>query len=181
MSATVRVIQGIVADHYGMTREQLLSKRRTRDIVRPRQIAIALCRQFTTLSLPRLGQMFGDLDHTTVMHAVKRVAVLEEQNRDLRADLVHLRRVAKARADRLAASAARLARGQLRGDWVWRFERVALRVGMERARTIFAQRAFVALGSLERGTFHLERDALAASEYLRRRQRRLRMQEPAHV
>ena len=66
-------IQKTVADYYGLPLRELLSKRRTRSLARPRQVAMALAKELTEHSLPEIGDAFGGRDHTTVLHACKQV------------------------------------------------------------------------------------------------------------
>ena len=73
MRLTVDKIQRAVAEEFGITLNDMTSKRRARDIARPRQVAMYLCKKLTKRSLPDIGRRFGGRDHTTVMHAVKRV------------------------------------------------------------------------------------------------------------
>lgn len=73
---TIENIQKTVADHYKIKVSDLLSKRRSRSIARPRQIAMALAKQLTTHSLPEIGDAFGGRDHTTVIHACRKVEEL---------------------------------------------------------------------------------------------------------
>lgn len=75
-SPTVVEIQTAVADHYRVTKLDLLSERRARAIARPRQVAMWLCKRLTTRSLPDIGRRFGGRDHTTVLHAVRRIEAL---------------------------------------------------------------------------------------------------------
>ena len=77
---TVENIQRTVAQHFKIRVADLISKRRTRSIARPRQIAMALSKKLTTHSLPEIGDAFGGRDHTTVLHACRKVAELREQN-----------------------------------------------------------------------------------------------------
>ena len=97
---TVEEIQKTVASYHGMPVSVLLSKRRTRDIVRPRQQAMFLCKELTTRSLPDIGKRFGDMDHTTVMHACRRIAKLIDENAAVRSDVEHLRRMLRQRRER---------------------------------------------------------------------------------
>lgn len=97
---TVEEIQRTVANYHGMPVTVLLSKRRTRDIVRPRQQAMFLCKELTTRSLPDIGKRFGDMDHTTVMHACKRIAKLMDENTAVRSDVEQLRRLLRQRRER---------------------------------------------------------------------------------
>lgn len=70
---TVDLIQRIVCAHYGITRIDIISDRRSRDITWPRQVAMYLVKSITPRSLPDIGKRFGGKDHTTVMHAVRKV------------------------------------------------------------------------------------------------------------
>ena len=70
---TIEEIQKRVAEHWGLRVTDMTSSRRARTVARPRQVAMYLAKQFTDRSLPEIGRMFGNRDHTTVMHAVKRV------------------------------------------------------------------------------------------------------------
>lgn len=70
----VHFIQEVVADYYQLNVEALISKKRSRDIAYPRQIAMYLTRELTPLSLPKIGEAFGGRDHTTVMHACEKIA-----------------------------------------------------------------------------------------------------------
>jgi chromosomal replication initiator protein len=97
---TVEEIQKTVANYHGMPVSILLSKRRTRDIVRPRQQAMFLCKEFTTRSLPDIGKRFGDMDHTTVMHACKRISKLMDESAVVRSDVEQLRRLLRQRRER---------------------------------------------------------------------------------
>jgi chromosomal replication initiator protein len=67
-------IQRIVARQYNVSRADLLSSRRTANVVRPRQIAMYLAKELTQKSLPEIGELFGGRDHTTVLHAVRKIA-----------------------------------------------------------------------------------------------------------
>lgn len=70
---TGETIQQVVSDYYKVDITALKSKRRTKDIVLPRQIAMYLCRELTDLSLPQIGELFGGRDHTTVLHAYEKI------------------------------------------------------------------------------------------------------------
>ena len=70
---TIDDIQRKVADYYNLRLSDLLSARRSRTIARPRQIAMYLSKILTTRSLPEIGRKFGGRDHTTVIHAVKKI------------------------------------------------------------------------------------------------------------
>lgn len=80
-------IQTMVCAVYGLTLNQLLADRRTKDIVLPRQIAIYLCKELTAHSLPQIGRKFGGKDHTTILHAVRRIRSQIESDSKL-ADIV---------------------------------------------------------------------------------------------
>ena len=73
---SIENIQKTVADFYNIRIADLKSKRRNRQIARPRQIAMSIAKELTTLSLPDIGEAFGGRDHTTVIHACKKVAEL---------------------------------------------------------------------------------------------------------
>lgn len=84
---TVDEIQKTVADHYGLSKEDLLSERRTRAVARPRQAAMYLAKHLTVRSYPDIGRRFGGRDHTTVLHAVRRIEALRAEDPTLAADL----------------------------------------------------------------------------------------------
>lgn len=75
---SIENIQKTVAEYYGMRVSELKSKRRNRQIARPRQIAMSLAKELTSLSLPDIGEAFGGRDHTTVIHACKKIAELSK-------------------------------------------------------------------------------------------------------
>lgn len=79
-------IQKTVADYYGLQIKDLLSKRRTRSLARPRQVAMALCKELTEHSLPEIGDAFAGRDHTTVLHACKQIRRLMDTDGKLRED-----------------------------------------------------------------------------------------------
>ncbi|MFY9259432.1 MAG: chromosomal replication initiator protein DnaA [Gallionella sp.] len=79
-------IQKTVADYYRIKLAELLSKKRTRNLTRPRQLAMALTREITSLSLPEIGNAFGGKDHSTVIHACKAVAELRATDPTVDAD-----------------------------------------------------------------------------------------------
>ena len=89
---TVDEIQKATADHYGMKQADLISERRTRAVARPRQAAMWLAKQLTTRSLPDIGRRFGGRDHTTVIHAVRRIDELRATDSQLARDLEVLTR-----------------------------------------------------------------------------------------
>jgi chromosomal replication initiator protein len=79
-------IQKTVADYYGLQIKDLLSKRRTRSLARPRQVAMALAKELTEHSLPEIGDAFAGRDHTTVLHACRQIKHLQETDGKLRED-----------------------------------------------------------------------------------------------
>lgn len=82
-----------VTDHFGVNLTDMLSARRTRSIARPRQMAMYLAKQLTSKSLPEIGRRFGKRDHTTVIHAVKKIEELKAIDSQMAKDLEHLRRI----------------------------------------------------------------------------------------
>ena len=85
-------IQRTVAEYYKLKLSDLLSKRRTRSIARPRQVAMALSKELTNHSLPEIGEAFGGRDHTTVLHGCRKVKELQETMADIREDYKNLMR-----------------------------------------------------------------------------------------
>ncbi len=79
-------IQKTVADYYGLQIKDLLSKRRTRSLARPRQVAMALAKELTEHSLPEIGDAFAGRDHTTVLHACRQIKSLQESDGKLHED-----------------------------------------------------------------------------------------------
>jgi chromosomal replication initiator protein len=77
---TVDHIQKMVSEHYGLKQADLISERRARAVARPRQVAMWLAKQITTRSLPDIGRRFGGRDHTTVLHAVRRIESLKAED-----------------------------------------------------------------------------------------------------
>ena len=88
---TVDRIQTEVASEYGVTVEGLKSRKRTKNLTVPRQIAMLLCRQLTDLPLVEIGQAFGGRDHTTVIHACDKVETEIGDNRAVRMRIEQLR------------------------------------------------------------------------------------------
>lgn len=86
-------IQKVVASHYNVSKHDLLSARRTRAIVRPRQIAMYLAKTMTPRSFPEIGKRFGGRDHTTVLHAVRKVEELAAADEALKQEIELLRRM----------------------------------------------------------------------------------------
>jgi chromosomal replication initiator protein len=89
---TIENIQKTVAEYYKIRIADLLSKRRNRSVARPRQVAMALAKELTSHSLPEIGDAFGGRDHTTVLHACKRVKELRETDRRVGEDYMNLLR-----------------------------------------------------------------------------------------
>jgi chromosomal replication initiator protein len=83
----------VVTKHYGVNRSDLLSSRRNRSIVRPRQIGMYLAKSLTSRSLPEIGRRFGGRDHTTVLHAIRKVDELIGADNALREDVEILKRL----------------------------------------------------------------------------------------
>ncbi|MFA5580763.1 MAG: chromosomal replication initiator protein DnaA [Paracoccaceae bacterium] len=89
---TVEEIQRRVAEHYNIRLSDMIGPKRVRAIARPRQMAMYLAKQMTSRSLPEIGRRFGGRDHTTVMHGVKRIEELKDQDHQIAEDLELLRR-----------------------------------------------------------------------------------------
>ncbi len=85
-------IQRTVAEYYKIKISDILSKRRSRSVARPRQVAMALSKEITNHSLPEIGDAFGGRDHTTVLHACRKIAELSETDADIREDYKNLLR-----------------------------------------------------------------------------------------
>lgn len=90
---TIEEIQKQVASHFNIRTSDMHSARRARSVARPRQVAMYLAKQLTTRSLPEIGRKFGGRDHTTVMHAVKKVEELREHDSTFAEDVELLRRM----------------------------------------------------------------------------------------
>jgi chromosomal replication initiator protein len=89
---TISNIQKVVAEYYKIRVADLLSPRRSRSITRPRQLAMALAKQLTTHSLPEIGDAFGGRDHTTVLHATRKVVELRDSDTRINEDFNNLLR-----------------------------------------------------------------------------------------
>lgn len=87
---TVDNIQKTVADYYKIKVADILSKRRSRSVARPRQMAMALAKELTNHSLPEIGNGFGGRDHTTVLHACRKIEQLKEESHDIKEDYKNL-------------------------------------------------------------------------------------------
>jgi chromosomal replication initiator protein len=93
---TIEEIQKKVAAHYNIRLADMHSARRARNVARPRQVAMYLAKQLTPRSLPEIGRKFGGRDHTTVMHAVRRIEELRQVDSTLAEDIDLLRRMLEA-------------------------------------------------------------------------------------
>ncbi|BBK29367.1 chromosomal replication initiator protein [Stella humosa] len=90
---TIEEIQKRVAEHFSIRMADMHSARRARAVARPRQVAMYLCKQLTPRSLPEIGRKFGGRDHTTVMHAVRKIEELRASDPNLSEDIELLRRM----------------------------------------------------------------------------------------
>ncbi|MBE2893890.1 chromosomal replication initiator protein DnaA [Spirabiliibacterium falconis] len=93
---TIENIQKTVAEYYKIKVSDLTSKRKFRSIARPRQLAMALCKELTNRSLPEIGKSFGDRDHTTVLHACRKIEELREKDNNIQEDFSNLIRTLSA-------------------------------------------------------------------------------------
>lgn len=85
-------IQKVVCEYYKIKMADMVSKRRSRSVARPRQVAMALAKELTNHSLPEIGEAFGGRDHTTVLHACRKIKELQEETADIREDMKNLLR-----------------------------------------------------------------------------------------
>jgi len=90
---TIEEIQKKVADHYNIRLADMHSPRRSRSVARPRQIAMYLAKFITSRSLPEIGRKFGGRDHTTVMHAVKKIEEIKHADNNFNEDIELLKRL----------------------------------------------------------------------------------------
>jgi chromosomal replication initiator protein len=86
-------IQKLVATHFNVSRADILSSRRSASVVKPRQIAMYLSKVLTLRSLPEIGRRFGGRDHTTVLHAVRKIETAVQADTTLRDDVELLKRM----------------------------------------------------------------------------------------
>ena len=84
---TVDKIQNIVSNYFNISLSEMLSQRRSRPLARPRQIAMYLSKKMTTRSLPEIGRRFANRDHTTVIHAVKTITRLFDQDDEMKKNI----------------------------------------------------------------------------------------------
>lgn len=92
---SVEGIQKTVAEYFKLKISDMHSKRRNRNVARPRQVAMALAKDLTQMSLPEIGEAFGNRDHTTVLHACRTIANLRKQDTSLNRDYLVLEQVLK--------------------------------------------------------------------------------------
>ena len=88
---TLELIQKLICSYYHITNEDIMSKKRTKEIAFPRQVAMYLCREMTDSSLPQIGEYFGGRDHTTVLHAYKTIEEAQKNDRKLHASIQELK------------------------------------------------------------------------------------------
>ena len=93
VAVSIRDVQNAACHHFGISLADLRKVRRLHAVVRPRQIAMYLCRELTVRSLPEIGRMFGGYDHTTVMHAARRIEELVKSDWRLAYDVAHIERL----------------------------------------------------------------------------------------
>ena len=91
-SINVEFIQNLVAAHFNLNIQELLSARRSRSLARPRQIAMYLAKQHTTNSLPDIGRKFSNRDHTTVIHAVKKIEELIKKDNEIKQNVSEIKK-----------------------------------------------------------------------------------------
>jgi len=91
-SISVESIQNIVASYFNLNIQELLSPRRSRSLARPRQIAMYLAKQYTTNSLPDIGRKFSNRDHTTVIHAVKKIDELIKKDNEIKESVIEIKK-----------------------------------------------------------------------------------------
>jgi chromosomal replication initiator protein len=90
---TIENIQKVVAEYYNIRVSDLLSKRRNRSITRPRQLAMSITKELTSHSLPEIGEAFGGRDHTTVIHANKKIDLLKKEDSRFIEDCENIQRL----------------------------------------------------------------------------------------
>tara|TARA_B100001248_G_scaffold112329_1_gene83979 strand:- start:3373 stop:4764 length:1392 start_codon:yes stop_codon:yes gene_type:complete len=88
---TVDKIQNVVSNYFNIALSEMLSQRRSRPLARPRQIAMYLSKKMTTRSLPEIGRRFANRDHTTVIHAVKTISRLSEQDDEMKKNISQIK------------------------------------------------------------------------------------------
>ena len=90
---TIDKIQNVVSNYYNIALSEMLSQRRSRPLARPRQIAMYLAKKMTTRSLPEIGRRFANRDHTTVIHAVKTITRLSEQDDEMKKNISQIKSI----------------------------------------------------------------------------------------
>ena len=90
---TVDKLQNVVSNYFNIALSEMLSQRRSRPLARPRQIAMFLAKKMTTRSLPEIGRRFANRDHTTVIHAVKTITRLSEQDDEMKKNINQLKSI----------------------------------------------------------------------------------------
>ena len=88
---TVDKIQNVVSNYFNIALSEMLSQRRSRPLARPRQRAMYLAKKMTTRSLPEIGRRFANRDHTTVIHAVKTITRLSEQDDEMKKNISQIK------------------------------------------------------------------------------------------
>ena len=90
---TVDKIQNVVSNYFNIGLSEMLSQRRSRPLARPRQVAMYLAKKMTSRSLPEIGRRFANRDHTTVIHAVKTITRLSEQDDEMKKNLNQIKSI----------------------------------------------------------------------------------------
>ena len=91
-SINIEFIQNIVATYFNLDISEMLSVRRSRSLARPRQIAMYFAKKFTTSSLPEIGRKFSNRDHTTVIHAVKKIEELMNKDHEIKQKISEIKK-----------------------------------------------------------------------------------------
>lgn len=91
--SAVKYIVSVVAAFYNVSVRDILSQRRSRDVMKPRQIAMYLAKTLTIRSLPEIGRIIGGRDHTTILHGVRKITRELEKDRELARDIAQITRV----------------------------------------------------------------------------------------
>ena len=89
---TVDKIQNVVSNYFNIALSEMLSQRRSRPLARPRQLAMCLAKKLTTRSLPEIGRRFANRDHTTVIHAVKKIEELIHKDNGIRENVIEIKK-----------------------------------------------------------------------------------------
>jgi chromosomal replication initiator protein len=89
---SIESIQNVVAGYFNLKIDEMLSARRSRSLARPRQIAMYLAKQNTTNSLPEIGRKFSNRDHTTVIHAVKKIEELMKKDNEIKQNVMEIKK-----------------------------------------------------------------------------------------